>query len=238
MINQYFNYLQEVFNKIKLNEEENIRKASELIVNSISNDGRFFVFGTGHSHIIAEEIYLRAGGLAVVEAILPDEVMLHQMPNKSTFIERLSGYSQELLNLYSVSPNDVILIISNSGRNNVIVEMALAAKEKGMKVIGITSLEHSKNSPSRHTSGKRLFELCDVTINNHAPIGDANFEVGKHKVGAVSTFTGSAIVQALVTNVVAQLDALNIDVPIFKSSNIDNAQEYNDNLFVSYYGKK
>ena len=81
--------------------------------------GRLYVFGSGHSHLIAEELYIRAGGLALVHAILPPEMMLNTMPTKSTLLERLEGYAPALIELYHVEANDTLLIISNSGRNAV-----------------------------------------------------------------------------------------------------------------------
>lgn len=136
-------------------------------------DGRIYVFGSGHSHMIAEELYARAGGLALVKAILPQELMLIDFPTKSTFIKRLSGYAAPLLDLYRLEAKDVLLVISNSGRNPVPVEMAMAARNKGAKVIAITSLAHSKSCLARHASGLRLFETADVVLDNHVPAGDA-----------------------------------------------------------------
>ncbi len=236
--NKYFDYLQEIFNKIKENENENINRAADLIVESIKAGGRFYVFGSGHSHMVAEEIYIRAGGLAYVKAILPPELMLHEMPNKSTYIERLSGYSKEILKLYKVDEKDTLMIVSNSGRNSVPVEMALEAKEIGTKVIAMTSMEHTTSGASRHPSGKRLFESADVVLDTHAPKGDAAFFVEgiEAPVGPVSDFSGIALANCLIVAVVDKMQKLGLETPIFKSSNLDGADEYNNELFDKYYG--
>ena len=159
---KYLEHVQDILNKVTDSQSEALEKAANFVSESCLNGGRFYVFGSGHSHMIAEEIYIRAGGLAYVRAILPPELMLHEMPNKSTWLERLDGYAEAMLNLYKVSAEDTILIISNSGRNAVPVEMALGAKQIGCKVIAMTSMQHSASITSRHKSGKKLYEIADV----------------------------------------------------------------------------
>ncbi len=238
ILDSYFSYVKDIVNKTVKTQKENINKAADLVIESCLNGGRFYVFGSGHSHMIAEELYIRAGGLALVKAILPSELMLHEMANKSTFIERLDGYSEAMLKLYKVDSNDTLMIISNSGRNSVPVEMAIAAKEKNVKTIALTSLTHSKNSTSRHKSGKRLFEVCDVCIDNGSPVGDAGFYIDKldTPIGATSDLIGILCAQAIIVKVVDELMKRGFNPPVFKSSNVDNADSYNQELFDKYYG--
>lgn len=223
---------------VQLREEEtgNIERGAALLFDSHQKGGRFYVFGTGHSHMIAEEIYTRAGGYAPVRAILPPEFMLHEMPNKSTLLERLSGYAAVLLKLYRVQPGDVLLIISNSGRNTVPVEMAQLAKEMDCGVIAITSLAHSAAVAPRAELGKRLFELADVVLDNKSVPGDAGFSVEglDTPMGPTSTITGAALAHALVLAFVQKLIQAGIQPPVFKSSNLDGADAYNETLFDTY----
>lgn len=235
---KYLNYVQEKMEELIETQTDKIEETAKLVAESCLKDGRFYVFGSGHSHMVAEEIYIRAGGLAFVKAILPPELMLHQMPNKSTYLERLDGYSTAILNLYKADANDTIMIISNSGRNNVPVEMAIAAKEKGMKVIALTSVRHSSNCTSRHKSGKNLYEVADITIDSGAEKGDAAFFVEgcETPTGPISDVMGIAIAQALIAETIDVLVTSGMNPPIFKSSNVDGADDYNDQLFDKYYG--
>ena len=167
---RYFAHAQNKLQQVLEHELPNIKIAADYVTESCKNGGKFYVFGSGHSHMIAEELYLRAGGLALVHGILPPELMLHEMANKSTYLERVEGYSQALVELYRVEAKDTVMVISNSGRNAVPVEMCLAAKAKGAKVIAMTSMQHSANCTSRHSSGKRMFEVADVVIDTSGPI--------------------------------------------------------------------
>lgn len=237
-IRNYMNYLTAIWKDVAENEIDSIEKAAELIFDSCKNGGRFYVFGSGHSHMVAEEIYIRAGGLAYVKGILPPELMLHDMPNKSTYLERLDGYSKSILSLYKVEAKDTIMIVSNSGRNNVPVEMCLEAKKIGASVIALTSMDHSSSVSSRHSSGKRMYEIADVTIDSHAPKGDAAFQIEGLDVdlGPTSDFTSIGLAQTIIIGVVSKLKEANLEIPVFKSSNLDGADEYNSQLFDKYYG--
>lgn len=235
---RYFSYAQLKLQEILEHEMPNIQKAADFVTESCKNGGKFYVFGSGHSHMVAEELYLRAGGLALVHGILPPELMLHEMPNKSTYLERVEGYSQALVELYRVEEKDTVMVISNSGRNAVPVEMCLAAKAKGAKVIAMTSMKHSSGCTSRHSSGKKMYEIADVTIDNCADPGDAGFPIEglNSTIGPTSSVTGITIAQALVCQVVDNLVKAGIEPPVFKSSNVDGGDEHNNRMFDKYYG--
>jgi uncharacterized phosphosugar-binding protein len=235
---RFFDHAQKKLQQVLEHEMPNIQAAADLVTESCAQGGKFYVFGSGHSHMIAEELYLRAGGLALVHGILPPELMLHEMPNKSTYLERVEGYSQSLVELYRVEAKDTILVISNSGRNAVPVEMCLAAKAKGAKVIAMTSMQHSANCASRHSSGKKMYEIADVTIDNWGEPGDAAFPIEglDSCIGPTSSITGITIAQALVCQVVDNLVKMGIEPPVFKSSNADGGDAHNNRIFDTYYG--
>lgn len=236
MIQTYGEYLMEHLEKVVLNQQENILQAAQIVKKSILAGGRFYVFGSGHSHMIAEELYNRAGGLALIKAILEPSLMLHEEPNKSTYLERLEGYAEVLLKLKEVGNQDTVMIVSNSGRNPVVVEMAIKAREVGASVIAMTSMSHSSQVTSRHQSGKKLYELADVILDNGAEKGDAAFCVKglETPTGPTSSFAGIALAQTLLVTILNELVEAGFEPPVFKSSNLDGADQYNDLLFKTY----
>ena len=236
---RYIEYFQSKIQEVLDNEIPNIEKAAELMAQSCLKGGRIYVFGSGHSHLIAEELYVRAGGLALVHAILPPELMLvNGMVTKSTALERLEGYAPALVDLYKIDEKDTLMVVSNSGRNPVPVEMCLAAKAKGASVVALTSMKHSADCTSRHSSGKRMFEIADVTIDNRAEKGDSGLKIDglETLVGPVSDGTGIAIAQALINEVIDRLLQAGMEPPVFVSSNVDGGDEKNAALYEKYYG--
>lgn len=192
-------------------------------------------FGTGHSHMLAEELFYRAGGLVKVYPILDEPLMLHKNASRSSQVERLSGYAATLLgNGISPTGKDTAFIFSNSGRNAVPVEMALEMKQRGVCTICITNLAQSSRSVSRHASGLRLFELCDIVIDNCGCDGDAAMEIGNYRCGPTSTVIGVAVLQAIVCGVAARLQECGMMPEIFCSSNVDGGDALNHVLIERY----
>lgn len=235
---RFFEHSQKKLAEVMDNAIPSILAAADLVTETCKKGGRFYVFGSGHSHMIAEELYLRAGGMALVHAILPPELMLHEMTLKSTALERLEGYAYALADLYKMDEKDTLMVISNSGRNPVPVEMCLAAKAKGTKVIAMTSMQHSSGCDSRHSSGKKMYEIADVTIDTCVEKGDAVFRVEgvSTGVGPTSSIVGITIAEALICQVMDNLAKAGMEPPVFCSSNVDGGDEKNQWLYDTYYG--
>src|SRR5215213_5343085 len=150
-----------------------IRGAADMVARVIREDGIVHVFGTGHSHVLAEEALYRAGGLAPVNAILDPGLMLRDGALASTRLERVSGYADIVAGNYTLSPGDVLVVASNSGVNAVPVEMAMLGKRAGLTVIAISSLRYSQATAPAEAVGRRLLEVADLTLDNLGDPGDA-----------------------------------------------------------------
>ncbi len=219
---KYFDFLHTKLQDAQKTQLENLNTAAEKIIEAINKGGNFYVFGSGHSHMVAEELYTRAGGFSFVKAILPPELMLHQMYHKSTNLERLPGYAKAILDLYPVDEKDVFLIISNSGRNSVPVEMAMEAKKRGAYVIALTSLRHSSHVESRQKDGHKLYEVADLTLDNQAELGDASFRVEgcDAPVAGISDFIGIALVQTMTVLITEKMVQNGQKPPVLISANV------------------
>ena len=236
MINRYFTHLQELLALCETRNREALLQAASLASDSLAKGHLLHTFGTGHGALLAIEPFHRAGGLAQVDPIMDDNLTLHHNARSATFFERLSGYAEAVLAGRELHAGEEIIIASNSGRNAVPVEMAMLAQERGLKVIAITSLAHSQSQTSRHPSGKKLYELADVVLDNCAPLGDASIHIDglNEAVSGVSTITGAALIQALTCQICEQLLVRGITPPVWISSNMDGGDAHNEKLQERY----
>ncbi len=231
----YFDEALQALQRVAETQREPITRAAAALVEAVVSDHRLFSFGASHSFILTEELVYRTGGLMLVNPIYPHGMNLFVRPMTQTSrLERVLGLGTELLNGAPTQSGDVLLLTSTSGRNAVVIDIALAARERGLTVIGITALAYTQAVGSRHPSGKKLADLCDILIDNGAPYGDAVVAVPgfPQKVGPLSSLTGIAIVNALAAEVVAQLVARGVTPPVFVSANLDGGDEFNARLLA------
>jgi uncharacterized phosphosugar-binding protein len=222
--------------KVRDEQGTAIREAADLVAHAVSSGGLVHLFGTGHSHLLAEELFYRAGGLAQINPILVDELMLHAGAARSTGLERLTGLAEVLLDNESTGPDDVMIVISNSGGNATSVEMALLARARGISTIGVTSVRHATAPGARQRSGPRLHDVVDVVLDNHGAPGDAclALEGLDQRVGPTSTVVGSAMLNAVVAESVELLIARGHPPDVFASSNMDAGDSINQALVSRY----
>src|SRR5699024_8335282 len=140
-------------------QEDKLKSSAEFLAESVQKGGVLHVFGSGHSHMIAEEIFYRAGGPLFVNPILDLGLLLHNGAKKSTLLERIPGYAEAILESITFNSHDVFLIISNSGRNIAPIEAVNYVNSKNLLTISISSFAHSQSVNSRHKSGKKLYDL-------------------------------------------------------------------------------
>jgi uncharacterized phosphosugar-binding protein len=235
----YAHSMRTVLNTIVEQEMGNILQAADVIANAVAQDGILYTFGTGHSHVIAEDVAYRAGGLVPVDAILEAALTGHEKVRQSEFMERVEGVSKVILDYYNPTSKDAIVIISNSGRNAAPVEMAQYARQRGMPVIAITSLAHSMGTTSRVSSGKKLYELAQIVIDNHCIKGDAmiHMEGLPMPVGAGSGVAGLFILHTIIVQTIQTLIDRGLKPPVFMSGNLDGADLVNVPLRERYKGR-
>ncbi len=243
-MNRFYDEVLELIDQVYEKEDQNIKKAASLCAKSIANSGVIHVFGSGHSIGFGLEMKDRPGSLAPVHNIETTDFVLRglfslaEFKDQDNIFERRPHIADQLYQLYDIRPEDVFIIISNSGINGVVIDMALTAKEKGHPLVVVTSWQHTTAEASRHPSGKKLYELADVVIDNCGPQGDALMQAeGKEKVCSVSSITGACIAQSLTTEIILDLQRNKIEVPLFLEEKEERSKKRNQELKEKYRGR-
>ena len=234
---RYIEIVQDTIRKAWDEQKDIIAQAAQLIRTALETKHSVYIFGCSHAGILAEEVFYRTGGLAVINPIFFPGFMLNTRPITMTSqLERVDGLGKIILQQNNLKEGDVLILHSVSGRNNVPVEMAMEARAIGVSTIAITNLAYSGSVTSRHPSGKRLFEACDLVIDNKGCVGDAaiTLEGLPEKIGPTSTTVGAALVNALVIETVGGMIADGIFPPVFLSANLDGGDAHNKKIFEEY----
>ncbi len=234
---QYLDKLMATLGRVKAEQRENIARAAQALADCVANGGAIYAFGCGHSGLVIQDVFYRAGGLMLINAIFAPGLQLDVRPvTVSSQVERLEGYAALILEGVQPKPGDALILVSTSGRNAVPVEMAQEAKGRGMTVIAITSRAYAGQAPSRHRSGRHMHEFADVVIDNLAEPGDACLQVPglEVKMGPTSTSVGCAILHCMAVETVARLIERGQTPPVFMPANYPGGTEYNDRLIARY----
>ena len=238
----YKNTITEIMDKI-LGGIELIQRASRVVAESIAKEEPVHIIGPGgHSNMAAEEVLWRAGGLAPINAILDPGTNLIHGAKRSNVIERTPGYAVKVLDAYRVGgkPGEVIVIANAYGVNAMCIDTVLEAKKRKMVTIGITSRSFadvlSKDHPSRHPSGKNLYQEVDYFLNCHLPYGDAVVEIKGclQKTGPTSTFCNAFTINVLMIETVKRLVEMGVQPPLWMSANLPGGDEANRSLEDKY----
>jgi len=228
----YFSNLIGRLETLKGTLEAPMAKAAAAILAAARGDKRVYVFGTGHSHMLAEEVHYRAGGLAFTIPVLVGSAMLHEGAVISSVYERTEGLVRPVLERYAIQPGDVLVIASNSGVNAAPIEAADYGREIGATVIAITSVAYSTAIANGR---RRLADIADVVLDNGLPPGDAVLDLPGTdlKTGPVSTAIGVTVLNAIFAEVASELSKAG-DAPIYLSANMPGAAEINQKLVKKY----
>lgn len=227
-MSEYLTKITEILQRIEREECGTLAQASRLVADTIKNDGLIFTFGCGHSHLPGLDAFYRAGGLANVSPMLDTDLLLHNGAAKSSRMEKMSGIASEVFRRYTPSEKDIIFIFSASGKNQVPVEMAQAAKTAGVKSVGVSALSYIEK-------GGKLHENVDIVIDCKVPYGDACMDVGDIKMGGLSTYTACFILNSCLINGAKLAFQEGVKPPIYLSGNVEGGREHNitlENLFM------
>ncbi|MFF4711283.1 SIS domain-containing protein [Streptomyces eurythermus] len=224
--------------RVRDEEADAIAAAGALLADTVAAGGRLFAFGAGHSSLAAQDVVYRAGGLALMNLLaVPGVVGVDVTPaTLGSALERVDGLAGAVLDTSPVRAGDALVIISLSGRNALPVEMALGARARGLKVIGVTSVAYAAETTSRHASGTFLKDHCDIVLDSKIAVGDAELTLDTIPApfAPASTVVTTALLQAVMATTAADLADRGIEPPLLRSGNVDGGHEWNGRVMAQY----
>ncbi|GGV69370.1 MULTISPECIES: SIS domain-containing protein [Streptomyces] len=224
--------------RVRDEEAEAIAAAGTLLADTVADGGRLFAFGAGHSSLAAQDVVYRAGGLALMNLLaVPGAVGVDVVPaTLGSALERVDGLAGAVLDSSPLRSGDALIVVSLSGRNALPVEMALGARARGVKVIGVTSVAYAAETTSRHSSGTFLKDHCDLVLDSKIAVGDAELTLDgvAAPFAPASTVVTSALLQAVLATAASTLADRGIEPPLLRSGNVDGGHEWNARVFEKY----
>ena len=233
----YIQIVQQTIERAWNSQREMISKLAQAIADTLQSRHSVFIFGCSHAGILAEEAFYRTGGLAVINPIFFPAFMLNTRPVTMTSqMERVDGLGKVLADANRLAEGDLLILHSVSGRNNVPVEFAMEAHARGVQTAAITNIAYSSSVTSRHPSGKRLFEVCDMVLDNCGCAGDAAVMLDgfPEKIGPTSTACGTALLNGIIIETVERMLQNGVTPPVFVSANLDGGDAHNREIFEQY----
>ncbi|MHB1651015.1 MAG: sugar isomerase domain-containing protein [Desulfitobacteriaceae bacterium] len=224
----YMNKLVSLLSELEATQGKTIELLGKKIGESVAAEGIVHLFGSGHSHMAANEVFVRAGTLTTIRAIWPKQ--------ETDKLERVEGLGEAILKMGEVRPGELLFIISNSGINPMPIDVALQAKKQGLITVAVSSKKHALSVPSRHSSLKRLFEVCDYFLDTCVPAGDALLKEPSfpYPYGPASTIASVTLIQAVMAEAVHWMLENGFDPPVRVSRNMPGGDERNDRLGERY----
>ncbi|MBR4461343.1 MAG: SIS domain-containing protein [Erysipelotrichaceae bacterium] len=238
---KYFEILNEVVEKVKTTQQDNIMKAAAILADTTEKGGIIYGFGTGHSHLVVDDAFWRAATPANYCALLEPSATGNQEITKSYFVENTYGIGSLIVDYHRITDNDCMIIVSNSGNNIAPVDAAIRAKEKGIPVIAITAVEYSDYLKTKHKDGVKLKDVADIVLDNCSLIGDAAVEIENFqmKVGSTSTIPNIYLQNAILTQMVELLVQRGFEPDVYYNGHLafmdENCADHNDKLVEKYF---
>lgn len=231
----YLAGIHELLQRIEAEESASIAAAAGLLADQIAADRLVHIYGPGgHSNLAAQEVFFRAGGLMHIAAILDEGTLLSNGALRSMAIERTPGYGRIVIRDRDLGEGDLLILVNAYGINAALIDAALEARERGVRLIGVSSRAHAEQTapdhPARHPSKQNLHDLVDVAIDSKVPIGDAIVDIPgvSERIAAVSTFANAYVLNTLTLHTISQLVARGIEPPVWRSGNAPGGDEANN----------
>ena len=229
-MSDYLEQIVEILQRIEREERAKMTEAAKTVADVICRDGIIYTFGCGHSHLPCLDTFYRAGGLACVSPILDEDLMLHDGAAKSSRMEKMPGIAAEAFRRHHVTPNDLIVVISASGKNAAPVEMCECAKKTGVKLV-------TSSSSAYIDHGAKLLSLGDIAVDCKVPYGDAVIDVGEAKMGGLSTYASLFILNSILIDGAKKALAKGTVPPVYRSGNVEGGTAKNVALEERYFGR-
>lgn len=239
--NGYLPKVIELLSKIENEQYENLRVAANLMADAIENDRLIHVYGGGgHTTLPVGEMFFRAGGLCNINPCMETGLSVFNQAQKYLALERCVNYGRSIMEYYNLRKDDVLIIYHNIGTNPATIDAAMQAKERGAKIIAVSSAEWQEKTPMdyelRHPSKKNLFELADVCIEDYNPLGDTvvKLEGFDTPIGPISNMTDFYIVHRLEIECAKACLERGIEPPFWRSANVPGGDEFNKKNLEKY----
>ena len=235
MTKKFMEIVHSQLNEIENEEGKNIDQASDIMAQTLQNDGLIYVFGSGHSQMFCLEMFYRTGGLAADSPLLQASVAMYTGAITSDY-GRLENIGDKIFDRSGMTSNDCLLVVSHSGRNSMPIDLVMSAKKAGVKIITIASKKFMEGVSSRHKSGKFVKDFADVVIDNHCYMGDAVIEIDgmPSKVSGSSSILSIAVIESLVAETVKKCVDNGFVPKIWVSGNVDEGDKMNQESYLMY----
>ncbi len=223
-------------------QQSTIEQVADLFAQTILAGRMVHLFGSGHSRMMAEEMWPRYGSFPGFNPIVELSLSFHNLvvgangQRQAMFLENVSGLADRILRNFDLSEQDSALVISSSGCNVVPIEMAEIFQQRGVKVVALISKLHSEPSTSKRADGKKLQDFADIVLDTGAPLGDAmvNIEGLDTPVAPGSTVGGCLIVNSIKAEVAQRLTAAGQPPKVLSAGAVVGAERAVE-LFESAY---
>jgi len=241
-----FGYVEKAFaniERVAKEQESNIKKAASLMADAIEKDKLISVYGGGgHTTLVMGEMFFRAGGLCNINPIMETGLSVFNQSLKYLELERCENYGRAIMKYYDLQKDDLLIIFHNIGINAATIDAALEAKERGVKIITVSSSHWQEEMPEehfiRHSSKKNLFDLADVCIDDYNPVGDTivsipGFDTPIAPVSNIVDFTIAHLLEIECVRIC--VEERNVVPPVWSSANAPGGDEKNAAYLKKYF---